>query len=119
MNVRKIVMNSLRMLFLAAGAALAAPLVVAPGQAQAQINLDLDIGMAPPAVREEVIPAPPPSPALWVWERGFWRWNRETGAHVWIPGRYIRLPHPGAVRVPAEWVQTPSGRWRFVPAHWQ
>jgi hypothetical protein len=117
MNGRKIVMTRLRMLCFAAGVALVAPLVVAPGQAQAQIDIGIDIGVAPPAPQVEVVPPPPPG--AFVWEKGFWRWNRITGAHVWVPGHYIPLPHPGAVRVPAEWVQAPNGHWRFIPARWR
>lgn len=107
-------MTCLRMLCLAAGFALAAPIVVCePAQAQ----LDINIGIAPPPERVETPPPPPPNPSLYVWEKGHWRWNGVT--HVWMPGRYIRLPHPGAVRIPGHWIQLPSGQWHFVAPHWE
>ena len=109
-------MNRLHILCVAAGIALVAPVVVTTGQSQAQINIE--IGIAPPPIREEVVPPPPAHPEAFVWDKGYWRWNPGTHAHVWVRGHYVRLPHPGAVRVPGEWVQTPTGHWRFVPPHW-
>jgi len=87
-----------------------------PTPAQAQIDLDVVIGRPPPPERVEVIPAPP-RPAGFVWDKGHWRWDGAT--HVWVPGHYIRLPHPGAVRIPGHWVEMPNGRWRFVRPHWE
>ncbi len=107
-------MNHVRIMCLAAGLAFVLPAVAIPITAQAQ-SIGIEIGVPPPPERVEVIP-PLPGPGF-VWDRGHWRW--EGGAHVWVPGHYIRLPHPGAVRIPGHWVQLPNGRYRFVPPHWE
>ena len=106
-------MNRLRMMFLAAGLAALVPAIGLPATAQAQ-SVGLTIGIAPPPERVEVIPPARPG---YVWDRGYWRWI--DGRHVWVPGRYIRLIRPGAVRVPGHWERLPDGQWRFMPPHWE
>lgn len=69
----------------------------------------------PPAPYEVAPPPPPPSRAYMVWRPGFWRWNGRT--YVWVPGRYVRAPRPGAVWLPGHWVAR-HHRWVWVPGHW-
>jgi hypothetical protein len=106
-------MNRLRIMCLTAGLALVLPVVAFPGIGHAQL-LELNIGVAPPAPRVEVIPAARPG---YVWDAGYWRWA--GGRHVWVGGHYIRLIHPGAVRVPGHWEHLPDGRWHFIRPHWE
>lgn len=93
----------------------AVPVFTAPLISFAQ-SIDIVIGRPPPPPREEVIP-PPPNAVEYVWDRGHWSWR--DGAHVWVPGHYVKLPHPGAVRVHGHWEEMPGGRWRFIPPHWE
>jgi hypothetical protein len=68
---------------------------------------------APPPLRHEVVP-PPPGPG-WGWRGGYWRWGGH--AYMWAPGRYVRVPHPGARWIPGHWVHHPRG-WVWVGGHW-
>ncbi len=109
-------MRFFRNIAVAAGFALALPVIAAPPAAQAQV-LDIIIGQPPPPPRVEVIPPPPPHPEYFVWDEGHWRWD--GARHVWFPGHYERIPHPGAIRVHGHWEQLPDGRWRFIKPHWE
>lgn len=53
---------------------------------------------APPAPQVEVVPVAP-SP-YYGWAPGYWAWN---GGWVWIGGRYVVRPTPGAVWVGGHW----------------
>ena len=102
-----------RSLFLVPVLAPLAQLPFASSMATAQ-QVGVEVGVAPPPLRVEPVP-PPPSPAH-EWVPGHWQWN---GAQwVWRPGHYLRRPTPVSYWVPAEWVATPRGRWRYVPGHW-
>jgi hypothetical protein len=69
----------------------------------------------PPSPPQEFIPPPPPGRPV-VWRPGFWRWTHH--AYVWVPGRYVRAPHPGAVWIEGQWV--PRGRgYVWVQGHWR
>jgi hypothetical protein len=69
----------------------------------------------PPAPYEVAPPPPPASRAYMVWRPGFWRWNGR--AYAWVPGRYVRAPHPGAAWIPGHWVAR-RHRWVWAPGHW-
>ena len=53
---------------------------------------------APPPTPVEVIPYSPG--AAYVWVPGYYAWN---GGWVWIGGRYVVRPRPGAVWVGGHW----------------
>jgi len=79
------------------------------GVASARTYIDIDV--APPAPREEVIPAPRVG---YVWAPGYWDWQGHR--HVWVRGHYIR-EHHGHHWVHDEWVQR-DGRWHHERGHW-
>lgn len=75
---------------------------------------DIIISTAPPALREETVPAPRSG---YVWARGYWAW--ENGQYVWRSGRWIET-RPRAHWVSDSWVRVnDEQRWRYVPGHWE
>lgn len=90
-------------------AALGVALLSSPSYAQ--LYIDANIGVAPPAARYEVIPAPRPG---YVWTRGFWDWRGSN--YVWVPGSWI-AERPGYVWVEDRW-DNRDGRWRRWEGHW-
>lgn len=53
---------------------------------------------APPPLQVEVVPVSPGP--YYVWAPGYWGWN---GGWVWVGGRYMSRPRPGAVWVGGHW----------------
>ena len=85
------------------------------------INANIDIGIpmgAPPAppVQQEVMVAPPGPAEQYAWHKGHYRWIDQT--YVWVPGHWVRVPHPHAVWVEPVWRQGPGG-WVFAEGHWK
>ena len=80
--------------------------------AVAQININIDLGVAPPAPRFEMVPAPRYG---YAWAPGFWRW--EGRRHVWEQGRWIET-RPGSFWVADRW-DARDGRHHFEPGHWK
>lgn len=74
-------------------------------------SADVWVDVAPPPVREEVIPAPR---AGYVWAPGYWDWRH--GHHVWVRGHWERERH-GMYWHPSRWEQR-DGRWAFVRGGW-
>ena len=73
----------------------------------------LEVAEAPPApITEEVYAAPGPD---FAWIPGQWTWNR---VWIWIPGHYVRRPHPGAVWVAGAWGRSAHG-WTWIGGHWR
>jgi len=74
------------------------------------------VRIAPPRpVVERVVPAPGPR---FVWVGGYYRWSGR--AYVWVPGRWVVPPHPGAVWVTPAWSFAPArGGYVFVVGHWR
>lgn len=69
---------------------------------------------APPALRVEAVPPPPPYPA--VWQPGFWRWD---GHHyLWARGHYVRPPRERHEWVAGHWEVHPSGHF-WVEGFWR
>lgn len=101
----KTVAKSLILSLSLAGSAVLMPVV-------ASAAVDIDIGVAPPAPRVEVIPAPR---AGYVWAPGFWEWR--GGAHVWVPGRWMG-ERAGWHWVPDRWEQR-GEHWHHWRGHWE
>lgn len=80
--------------------------------AAAQININIDLGLAPPAPRYEVIPAPRSG---YAWAPGYWQWEGQR--HVWAPGRW-QAARPGSYWVADRW-QAKDGRHHFEPGRWE
>ncbi len=105
----------------AAAAALLASLalggcVVAP--------LGAPVAAYPGAPYGELVPVPPPPPAVepigvapvygQIWIGGYWNWV--GGRHVWIGGHW-EAPRPGWGWVPYRWHRDGPG-WRLNPGYW-
>ena len=68
----------------------------------------------PPAMRVEVVPAPPGPGFGWV--GGYWRWDRD--AFIWTPGHWEAAPRAHAVWLNGRWRHDRRG-WYWVPGHWR
>ena len=90
-------------------AAFALSAVAAPQFSHAGVNVDIDI--APPAPREEVVPA---ARAGFVWAPGYWNYNGHK--HDWVGGHWEK-EHHGQHYVPARWEQH-DNHWRLQQGHW-
>ena len=71
----------------------------------------IDIDVAPPAPREEVVPA---ARVGFVWAPGYWNWNGHK--HVWAKGHWEKERH-GHHWVADRWEQH-DGHWRHEAGHW-
>jgi len=100
LHIRKLALASL----FAAGAA------VAPQAYSA--NVDIEVGVAPPAARYEVAPAPRQG---YVWRQGYWGWDGHR--HVWHSGDWMRERH-GEHWVADDWEHR-GDRWYFRSGHWE
>ena len=80
--------------------------------AAAQINVSINLGVAPPAPRYEVVPAPRSG---YAWAPGYWQWENER--HVWLQGRWIQA-RPGSYWVADRW-DARDGRHHYQPGHWK
>ena len=99
MSIRKLAIASL----LAAGAAVAPQLSAA--------SVDIEVGIAPPAPRVEVAPAPRHG---YVWAQGYWAWDGHK--HVWHSGRWVKERH-GEHWVADNWEHR-GDHWYFRGGHW-
>ena len=99
----------MRIAGLLAVAALAAGALAMPRASFA--HTDIIVGVAPPAARVEVVPAPRTG---YVWAPGYWRWNGHH--HYWVGGYWVPA-RPGYHWTASHWA--PYGaRWRYVPGYW-
>ena len=79
--------------------------------ATSDAHVDVIVGVAPPAARVEVVPAPRVG---YVWAPGYWRWNGHH--HYWVNGYWVPA-RAGYHWVPTHWAPYHS-RWRYVPGDW-
>jgi hypothetical protein len=86
-----------------------------PGYTESYSTTTTTAPIAPPAVREEIVPAPPDSAERVAWVRGRYEWN--GAAYYWVPGHYIERPRPGLYWEPGRWVAV-NGRWEWYAGHW-
>lgn len=70
------------------------------------------VRVAPPAPREEVVPAARPGH---VWRAGHWEWRGNK--HRWVAGTWIR-ERRGYHYVQPAWVES-NGRWRMNQGAWR
>jgi hypothetical protein len=71
----------------------------------------VEVDVAPPPVREEVIPE---ARVGYVWAPGYWEWRGHE--HIWVSGHYIHERH-GHHWVAAHWNHE-GERYRFEVGHW-
>ena len=100
-----------RTLTFAAALALGAS-VLMPLPASAQTGLSVFINNAPPAPRQEAIPAPRNG---YVWAPGYWNW--EGNRHVWVEGHW-EASRQGYQYQRSEWARDNDG-WRLNRGGWQ
>ena len=82
--------------------------------ALAPLSAQVVVRVGPPApLVERRAPAPGPG---YVWTPGYHRWDGR--AYVWMPGAWVRPPHPHAHWVRAHWVHRHGG-WVLVEGHWR
>jgi hypothetical protein len=78
---------------------------------QAAKFIDVEIGVAPPAARVEVAPAPREG---YIYEPGHYAWN--GSAYVWVDGQFLRS------REGHEWrpyvLERRGERWHYRAGHW-
>ena len=89
---------------IATSAATVAPPVVARDRV-------IYVQVAPPAIREEVVPAPRRG---YVWAPGYWGWHHRK--HVWVNGTWVRARRGHHYRA-ATW-QERNGRWVMQRGYW-
>jgi len=80
--------------------------------AAAEISISINLGVAPPAPRYEVVPAPRRG---YAWAPGYWQWEDER--HVWSQGRWIKA-RSGSYWVADRW-DARDGRHYYEPGHWK
>ena len=66
---------------------------------------------APPALRDEAVPAPRRG---YHWAPGYWKWQGRS--HVWRRGSWIRA-RPGYAYANPAWVER-DGRWKLRRGRW-
>ena len=81
-----------------------------PGIGSARTYVDIEV--APPALREEVVPA---ARRGYVWAPGYW--NYRGHRHVWVRGHWVRARH-GYHWVPGHWDERGNHRWHFTAGRW-
>ena len=81
-----------------------APVLAAP--------VSVDIRIAPPAPRDEWIPAARPG---YTWAPGYW--NYRHNRHHWVAGHWVR-ERPGYYYSAPTWVQR-GDRWHLTGGSWQ
>jgi hypothetical protein len=69
----------------------------------------------PPPRREEMVPKPPVTDQLIIWEPGHWDWIGD--GYTWREGRYVPLDGHDSHWLDGYW-SNQSGTWLWVPAHW-
>src|SRR5690348_3039822 len=69
------------------------------------------IRTAPPPLRMEVIEGRPGVEFVWI--AGYWGWHHDD--YDWVPGHWIRRPHPESIWVPGFWRERPHRGWQWVP----
>jgi len=86
-------------------------LLMTAGIASAQVV----IRVAPPRPVRVGVVGVAPGPG-YVWREGWQEWR--GGAYVWVPGGWVRPPHPGWGWVPPHYRRAQGG-YIFVPGHWR
>jgi hypothetical protein len=72
---------------------------------------DVYVTVAPPALRDEVIPEQREG---YVWAPGYW--NYENNNHVWVQGNSVPA-REGYVYQPHRWVER-EGKWNLEQGRW-
>ena len=98
----------IRKILLAAMIGTSAATVALPGIAGDRV---VYVQVAPPVIREEVVPAPRRG---YAWAPGYWGWRHSK--HVWVRGAWVR-DRPGHHYRAATWRER-NGRWVMQRGYW-
>jgi hypothetical protein len=93
-----------------ATSALSLGMLAIAGVAQSR-SVEVEVGVAPPADRVEVVPAPRPG---YIYERGHYTWDGR--AYVWTEGRFIE-ERPGHV-YEQPMIEHRGEHFYFRSGHW-
>jgi hypothetical protein len=104
MFVKKILVS----VMIAAGAIGA---VATPLTSVAATTREIFVERAPPALREERVPA---ARRGYVWTPGYWDWRGNR--HAWVKGNWVR-ERRGYSYQPHRWVER-DGRWNLERGRW-
>jgi hypothetical protein len=74
------------------------------------------VTVQPPASIAEVPPDMRPAVADIAWIPGYWAWDDERSAFIWVSGVW-RNPPPGCSWVPGYWTVMATG-WQWTPGFW-
>lgn len=91
---------------------LASAVVAALGSISVPAQAQIFVGVAPPATRVEVIPAPRTG---YTWAPGYWDWR--DNRHTWVNGHW-EADRPGFAYVAPTWVER-DGRWYMERNGWR
>lgn len=73
------------------------------------------VSTPPPAAMVEVRPVIPFYGAVWI--DGYHEHHQNR--YNWVPGRYVKPPHRGAVWVPGRWQHHHRRGWRWNKGYWK
>jgi hypothetical protein len=90
---------------------LASTVVAAMGTFSVPAQAQLYVGIAPPAARVEVVPAPRTG---YTWAPGYWDWRADR--YAWVSGHW-EADRPGYAYVAPTWVER-NGRWYMEHNGW-
>ncbi len=93
-----------------AGSSTTTTTTAAPAAAPGQTII---VQQAPPAPREESMPARPSEEHVWV--PGYWAW--QYNQYTWVEGHWAIPPREGLTWIPPRWEQEGNG-YRFYDGYW-
>ena len=79
-------------------------------------ELGAPVPKAPPPAINELPPDQQPDGKNVQWIPGYWAWDADTNAFLWVSGFWRDAP-PDRQYVPGYWTQAPEG-WRWVAGFW-
>ena len=75
------------------------------------------VAVDPPSLINELPPSDRPDDPNCLWIPGYWSWDDDEEAYVWVSGMW-RIPPPNEVWVAGYWAQTDEG-YQWTPGFWQ
>ena len=81
-----------------------------------QKQAGLQVKTQPPPNVPESPPAAKPQGQNVIWVPGYWSWDTDRNAFIWVSGCW-RMAPPSMAWIPGYWNQVPGG-WEWVPGFW-
>jgi hypothetical protein len=95
---------------------LVSALAFAPVASADRIGVSINVNAPMPPLRTEVVIARPGPEFIWV--RGHWDWVGGPRGYVWLPGAWVRPPHPHAVWIEPRY-EFRAHRHFFARGYWK